>query len=142
MELHTVLRAHVLAAVAEVYPTAARHSAINQWPAGVFADLRQTAEADDPSHAQLTEATIRLIEAESDHVVTVLDAGLEVCERRHLGKVFRIRRDASLRKIKRTTRRRRSQTELYEVARRAGVQHRSSMTQAQLQAAIEGLNVQ
>jgi hypothetical protein len=54
-----------------------------------------------------------------------------------MGKVFRMRRDANLRSGHDGSRRRRSQTELYEMARRAGVEHRSRMTQAQLQAALE-----
>ncbi len=49
---------------------------------------------------------------------------------------FRTRRDALLRSTLLTSRRQRSQTELDEIARRAGVPNRSRMTQAQLQAEV------
>jgi hypothetical protein len=53
-----------------------------------------------------------------------------------MGKVFRIRRDAVLRGGHARQHRQRSHTELYELARRAGLENRSTMTQAQLQAAV------
>ena len=84
------------------------------------------------SRAGAAEGLLRI----ERHIVALLEQ-LGLDERRRLGKVFRIRRDAQLRGSSSGSRRRRSQTELYEMARRAGVEHRSRMTQAQLQAAIE-----
>lgn len=134
-ELHMALRAHILAATAEVYPTAASLRQPSPWPADVIARTRQTAESGRPSRSELATTTDQLIEVEQ-YVIALLE-GLDVTDRRRLGKVFRIRRDALLRNAGSGSRRRRSQTELYEMARRAGVEHRSRMTQAQLQAAID-----
>ena len=134
-ELHKALRAHVLAATAEVYPTAAALGSSSQWPAEEIADIRMCAESSHPAREELTGAAEGLIRIER-HIVALLEQ-LGLDERRRLGKVFRIRRDAQLRGSSSGSRRRRSQTELYEMARRAGVEHRSRMTQAQLQAAIE-----
>ena len=132
-DLQQALRAHVLAASAEVYPTAAEH--YSRWPAQELAHVRR--EVEDPPHgrAELAATTESLITAEQD-VIAALE-GLVLTERRRLGKVFRMRRDSLLRSSTTTSRRRRSQTELYELARRAGVEHRSRMTQAELQAAID-----
>jgi hypothetical protein len=134
-ELQAVLRAHVLAATAEVYPTAASVDQPSQWPAGDLARLRRVVESTHPARPELAAAADELIAVEQ-YVIGLLH-GLDVADRRRLGKVFRIRRDALLRNPSTGSRRRRSQTELYELARRAGVAHRSRMTQAQLQAAID-----
>ena len=134
-ELQKVLRAHIVAASAEVYPTAATLGPPSQWPAEAIAGVRQQAESGRPTRSELAAAADGLIGVEL-YVMSLLE-GLELTDRRRLGKVFRIRRDALLRSAGNASRRRRSQTELYEVARRAGVEHRSRMTQAQLQAAID-----
>ena len=74
-------------------------------------------------------------------ILLILES-LELLTRRRMGKVFRIHRNAAVRAASSTGRRRRSQTELYELARRAGVEHRSRMTQSELQAAIEDRGLQ
>lgn len=132
-ELQLALRAHVIAASAEVYPAAAERA--SRWPGDVLARVRREVEDPRASRSGLAGSTQSLIGAEQD----VIDAltGLELTERRRLGRVFRMRRDSLLRASATTSRRRRSQTELYETARRAGVEHRSRMTQAELQAAID-----
>lgn len=136
MELHQTLRAHILAATAELYPAAAKSGDTTQWPAAVLTDIRTTVEQEQPDGQELIDAAQALIDAEQRSVVPVLEA-MEIPHRRRLGKVFRIRRDALARSASASHRRRRSQTELYELARRAGVEHRSRMTQAELQEAIE-----
>jgi hypothetical protein len=138
-ELQNALRAHVLAASAEVYPTAATLGSPSDWPAEDLVRVRQLAESARPTRSELVRAAGTLIDAEQ-HVLAVLPS-LELTDRRRLGKVFRIRRDSLLRGVVAGSRRRRSQTELYELARRAGVEHRSRMTQVQLQAAIEARSV-
>ena len=126
----------MLAAGAEVYPTAAQRSITNDWPAEEFADIRKVAEATEIGADELIRAAKELVGAEVRFVLPAVES-LELNVRRRMGKVFRMRRDANLRNGDSGSRRRRSQTELYEMARRAGVEHRSSMTQAQLQEALE-----
>ncbi len=119
-----------------MYPTAAQRSTTNDWPAEEFAEIRKAAEATKISADELVRAAQDLVGAEVQFVVPAVET-LELNVRRRMGKVFRMRRDANLRTGDPGSRRRRSQTELYEMARRAGVEHRSSMTQAQLQQALE-----
>lgn len=138
-ELQLTLRAHMLAATAEVYPTAAKLSDPSTWPAETLTSVRTTVEQDDPDDGTLKQAATDLMQAEATSVLPVLEQRLEIPARRRMGKVFRIRRDANARTAAAGQRRRhRSQTELYELARRAGVEHRSHMTQAELEAAVEG----
>jgi hypothetical protein len=92
-------------------------------------------EVETPSREGLAECTRSLVELESDRVLPALLA-LPLDERRRMGKVFRIHRDRSLRQTVPPVRRQRSQTELYELARRAGVEQRSRMTQSQLEEAV------
>ncbi len=138
-ELSQVLRAHVLAATAEIYPSAAKVNPTN-WPADSLTEVRTLVER-EPHLDEVMRAAEVLLAAEDEHVVPLLET-LEINARRRLGKVFRIRRDALARAANNSHRRRRSQTELYEVARRVGVEHRSRMTQAELQAAIEARGVE
>lgn len=140
-DLQQALRAHVLAATAEIYPTAAKASDPDLWPADRLTEVRTVVEQDHASEADLIRAAHELIAAEEQSIMAVLE-DLELLSRRRLGKVFRIRRDAAVRAASSTGRRRRSQTELYELARRAGVEHRSRMTQSELQAAIEDRGLQ
>ncbi len=135
-ELHQTLRAHVLAATAEIYPAAAKAGDPLDWPAEQLTEVRTLVEREHVEQPEAVRAAEVLIAAEEDRVVPILQ-GMELGQRRRLGKVFRIRRDALARNPLAGRRRRRSQTELYELARRAGVEHRSRMTQAQLQEAIE-----
>lgn len=137
-DLQQALYAHLVAATAEIYPKVARLAA-DEWPAAELAALRAAAES-DPTDA-LTATAHELVELEQRCVVPVLEERLELEARRRLGKVFRIRRDAAIRSANSTHRRHRTQTELYELARRAGIEHRSRMTQAELQAAIEARGI-
>ncbi|HEX6887043.1 MAG TPA: hypothetical protein VF143_02965, partial [Candidatus Nanopelagicales bacterium] len=89
----------------------------------------------EPTRAGIAQAATALIEAERAVVIPKL-AAMPISERRRIGKVFRIRRETALRHATTATRRQRSQTELYELARRAGVEQRSRMTLAQLEAAV------
>lgn len=140
-DLHHALRAHVLAATAEIYPVAAKSSDPQSWPSQQLTDVRMTLEDDHPGQAEVIGAAEVLVTLEQEHVIPVLET-MELFQRRRLGKVFRIRKDAALRAAASSGRRRRSQTELYELARRAGVEHRSRMTQSELQAAIESRGLQ
>lgn len=140
-ELHLTLRAHVLAATAEIYPTAAKSSPVDTWPAAQLTEVRTLVEQEQLGQAEAIRAAALLTDAEEQAVLPVLEM-LEIGPRRRLGKVFRIRRDASSRGSVGPRRRRRSQTELYELARRAGVEHRSRMTQAELAEAIEARGLQ
>jgi hypothetical protein len=140
-ELHQALRAHVLAATAEIYPTAAKACDPQEWPAERLTSVRTLVERDRIKDSEAKQAAEDLVGAEESSVIPSLE-GLELAQRRRLGKVFRIRRDALARQAAGSRRRRRSQTELYELARRAGVEHRSRMTQAELQAAIEARGIE
>jgi hypothetical protein len=140
-ELHQALRSHVLAATAEIYPTAAKACDPQEWPADRLTLVRTLVERDHLEDSEARHAAEELVEAEEDSVIPILE-GLELIQRRRLGKVFRIRRDALVRQSAGSRRRRRSQTELYELARRAGVEHRSRMTQAELQAAIDARGIE
>ncbi len=140
-DLRLALRAHVLAASAEIYPRAVELGGPDDWPAARMAAIRHAAESPDTAPAELVAATRELILAEEQRVVGLLEVSLELPERRRMGRAFRLRRDANLRGGATGPRRRRSQTELYELARRAGVERRSRMTQAQLQAAMDARGV-
>ena len=95
-DLQKALRAHVLAAAAEVYPTAAQKSTANGWPAQEFAEIRKAAEANTISADELVRAVEDLVDAEMQFVVPAVES-LELNARRRMGKVFRMRRDANLR---------------------------------------------
>jgi hypothetical protein len=138
-ELSLALRAHVMAATGEIYPSAAKVNPAN-WPAEDLTEVRILVER-EPRAAEVAHAAEVLLRTEVEHVIPLLE-DLELDIRRRLGKVFRIRRDAIARSERSTHRRRRSQTELYELARRVGVEQRSRMTQAELQAALEARGLQ
>ena len=79
----------------------------------------------------------RLVEVEQAELLPILAERVPLPVRRWMGQVFRIRRDAVVRASHAPAHRQMSQTELYELARRAGVEHRSTMTQSELQAAVQ-----
>lgn len=137
-DLQHALYAHMVAATAEIYPTAARLSG-SLWPAEAVTEIRKAAESE--SSDALRAATADLVRMEEQYVLGLFGEHLELDARRRLGKVFRIRRDAAARSAATSRRRHRTQTELYELARRAGIEHRSRMTQAELQAAIEARGI-
>ena len=89
-DLQKALRAHVLAAAAEVYPTAAQKSTANGWPAQEFAEIRKAAEANTISADELVRAVEDLVDAEMQFVVPAVES-LELNARRRMGKVFRMR---------------------------------------------------
>jgi hypothetical protein len=134
-DLHRRLTAHTQAAQEIVYPAAAQaagstgESEFRQVLAAVHAQL------ENPSREGLADAACALVECESTLVIPTLDT-LIIEDRRRMGKVFRIHRERSLRHSVSAGRRQRSQTELYELARRAGLEQRSRMTQAQLEEAV------
>lgn len=128
-DLRAALRAHVGAASTEVYPLVPADDDLDR--------VRALSTSESWSREALVEAAEELIAVEQKQVVGVLAEAVEPGRRRRMGKAFRMRRDALLRRAGSSRRRHRSQTELYELARRAGVAHRSNMTQAQLEQALE-----
>lgn len=137
-DLAHALYAHMSAATGEIYPTTARLAG-SAWPAARAAQISSAAESEAPETLQ--QAAGALARFEEEHVLPLLEERLELEARRRLGKVFRMRRDAAARSASTSRRRHRTQTELYELARRAGIEHRSRMTQAELQAAIEARGI-
>jgi len=131
------VQAHITAASSEIYPTVRSLCPPNA------PDLLSTVERvghalgdETLAREELAEVTRDLVGAERADVLLLLAAQLPIGERRRMGRVFRIRRDAVLRSARTSQHRARSQTELYELARRAGVGHRSTMTLSQLQEAV------
>ena len=104
----------------------------------VDAGQRAREVLDDPEAADhaLPEATLALVRVE-ESVLDSFVVRVPLTERRRMGKVFRIRRDSVLSGSAPSQRRSRSHSELYELARRAGLHHRSRMTLAELTAAVE-----
>lgn len=127
-DLRVALLAHVAAARSEVYPVVGAEDDLDR--------VLDVAARPAPSREDLVEAARETLAVEQQVVETLADA-LEPGRRRRIGKAFRVRRDTELRRAGSPRRRHRSQTELYELARRAGVEYRSNMTQAQLQQALE-----
>jgi len=125
------LAAHV-DAVQEVVLPLAPVAADPQLPAVLSA---VAAEIDEPSREGLADRACALVEMETAAVTPALLA-LPIEDRRRMGKVFRIHRDRTLRHGMPAVRRQRSQTELYELARRAGLEQRSRMSQSQLEEAV------
>ena len=136
-DLRGRLQAHLAAVDVGVSPV------LRSLPSADLGDLRHAVElvgaalADESvGREELAQVVRGLVEAERSDVMLALVAQVPIAERRRAGKVFRMRRDAVLRADQSRHNRQRSQTELYELARRAGVEHRSTMNQAQLQAAV------
>lgn len=123
-DLERALSAHLAAMASEVYPRVGRM--------GPGLTPEDVASADP---GRLIAAVEEVQRYEFDEVLPAL-AGLAIEDRRRIGKVFRIRRDAALRSFGTSRRRPPSQPELYELARRAGVEQRSRMNAAQLHAAV------
>jgi hypothetical protein len=137
--LSAAARAHV-AALGEVLPLLRQR--LPATTAGTWADharrLHGAADEDDHDAMMLAEAIRALVTVEQRDVMPALADGCSLLERRRAGKVYRLRRAATARAVRTTASRRvRSRTELYEVARRAGIEHRSRMTHAELAAAVD-----
>jgi hypothetical protein len=137
VDLSRRLQAHLAAAAEDVYPFL-RSSSSPGSANLVHAVERVGAALHDAAvgREELALVAHALVEAEQSDVLLVLATQLPIAERRRMGKVFRIRRDGVLRGAHSRQLRQLSQTELYELARRAGLKHRSTMTQVQLQAAV------
>lgn len=132
-QLRRELWAHAAAAGEEITAAAPRgERPPEQWVATLdrVADL-----AADAAVPALRRVTTALVQTEDRVLLPWLGQALTLDERRRVGKLYRVRRDSHSRT--RLSRRQRSRTELYEKARRAGVENRSRMTQAELQAAVE-----
>ena len=133
-DLRRALRAHTRAA-SELYSSVGP-GIQDGAAAATLADVRQSAENDAAGVNELVRAVVVLVASERENLIVGLEA-LQLPVRRRLGKVFRMLRDAELRESATAARRRRSQTELYELACRARIEKRSQMTQVQLQRALE-----
>jgi hypothetical protein len=134
-DLRRRLSAHLAAASEDVYPAL---------PGTPDPELLRTVDQvssaleDETANGEVLAAAARdLVAAEQESVVPPLLEQVPVSERRRMGKVFRIRRDAALSREPGRPHRHRSQSELYELARRAGVEHRSRMTLSHLQDAVD-----
>lgn len=136
-DLRRELIAHLSAVRGEVYP--AVPDVVPQAGDGSTNAAPTTAEDVADPDADVAAMALRVVAFEEAHVVPALEQGLSLAERRRIGKVFRIRRTGAARAAGTGQRRQRSQSELYEAARRAGVEQRSRMTVAQLQAAVEAV---
>ena len=137
-DLRRRLQAHLTAAEAEVYPFVrwSSPSSIRRACCTRSRSVGAALEDEAVAREELAQVARSLVEVERSAVLLALAAQLPIAERRRMGKVFRMRRDAVLRSAHARQNRQRSQTELYELARRAGLEHRSTMTQAQLQVAV------
>lgn len=134
-DLSRRLVTYAQAASVEVYPSVR---------AGAAGDLllASAVAASDPELVgdSLTGAARALVAVEQEVLLPLISERLHLAERRRVGKRFRLRREACLRRVPAVPRRSRSHSELYEQARRAGVENRSRMTQSQLQAAVDSLH--
>jgi hypothetical protein len=130
--LRRALAAHVEAVGTVVYPPVASRADPDQLRPALSA---VAAHLENPSRTGLAESACALVEVESSTVIPAL-AALPIADRRRMGKVFRIHQERRLRHAAPLVRRQRSQTELYELARRAGLARRSRMTQSQLEEAV------
>jgi hypothetical protein len=136
-DLRRRLQAHLAAAEMEVWPVL--RSVSPSTPADLVQAIERAGAALGDGSAgreDLPHVVGGLVEAERSSVMLAFLTQLPIAERRRVGTVFRMRRDAALRADHSRHSRQRSQTELYELARRAGVERRSTMNQAQLQAAV------
>lgn len=132
-ELRRRLGAHAAAAAEAVYPAGSTGTAADPALQQVLAEV--AAQGEHPTRDAVAEGAVALVAIERAQVIPDLEF-LLIGDRRRIGKLFRILRERHLRHFTSTVRRQRSQSELYEVARRAGLEHRSRMTLSQLEAAV------
>jgi hypothetical protein len=127
-ELRRAVGAHAAAGRSELLP------GLGGWPEAVRWEtlLCDVAEASDEELPGLVEA---LVTVEQQSLLPWLGERTSVDDRRRLGTLYRVRRDMAARAP--ASRPGLTRTELYERARRAGVENRSRMTQAELRAAVE-----
>lgn len=134
--LHDRLAAH-LSALERVGMSTARWLGDGSGPIpDVLEHLRGATS--EPATRDSTPVLARtVVDREERDVIPQLEAEVPILERRRAGKSFRSVRDSALRGSHPSSRRVRSQSELYALARRAGLEQRSRMTQVQLQHAVE-----
>lgn len=102
----------------------------------VLEELRRV--TGQPASRERTPELARIVvRREEEDFIPRLEQDVPILERRRAGKSFRVVRDSALRGSHPSSRRVRSQSELYALARRAGLEQRSRMTQVQLQRAVE-----
>lgn len=134
-DLRRRLSAHLSTATEEVY------SALPATPEPgllrVIDRVTSVLEDEGATGEVLADVARDLVAVEKELVVPPLLENVPIAERRRMGKVFRIRRDSALNRGPGRPHRQLSQSELYEQARRAGIEHRSRMTLAQLQEAVD-----
>jgi hypothetical protein len=140
-DLERRLRAHVRAAAEEVLPPLLGPA--GRAGPGVGASLQDALdrvtgalEPEPVPRQRLAGAARELVEVERAVVLPAVASLLHLPERRRMGTMFRLRRDTVLGAGHSRRHRAPSQTELYELARRAGVEQRSTMSQTQLLAAV------
>jgi hypothetical protein len=138
-ELRRAVGAHAAAGRSELLPGLAGWPEVARWEAL----LDDVVEACDEHLPAVVEACDEHLPAVVEALVTVEKKSLlpwlgertSVDDRRRLGTLYRVRRDMAARAP--ASRPGLTRTELYERARRAGVENRSRMTQAELRAAVE-----
>ncbi len=130
------LGAHLVAARDEVYPTA-RHRLGPCWHDAGLDDLPLQIAEPQITAEEVADAARVLVAAERSLVIPVLVDLLPIPHRRQMGKAFRVRVTVARRATGSGSRRHvRSHTELYEMARRADLPHRSTMTHRELNDAV------
>jgi hypothetical protein len=127
-ELRRAVGAHVAAGRSELLPSLAGWPDVARWEALLD-------EAGDASDAQLLVVVEGLLTLEATGLLPWVADSTTLDDRRRLGTLYRVRRDMAARTP--ASRPGLTRTELYERARRAGVENRSRMTQAELRAAVE-----
>lgn len=133
--LHSRLHAH-LDALERIATTTSRWLGDGAGPIPDVLELLRGSlrEPDRETTAALAMSVVDLEEAE---VIPQLEEEVPLLERRRAGKSFRLVRDSAVRRHHPSSRRVRSQAELYALARRAGLEQRSRMSQVELQHAVE-----
>lgn len=130
-DLRAALTAHATALLHEVLPRVRGTAELAEHLDAMISGLP------DQGSEKLADTAEQVVEAERQEL-TGNAATLSIDARRRLGKAFRIRRQAALRARGHTRRVTVSQSELYEIARRAGISQRSKMTHAELLQAVHG----
>ena len=134
--LHGRLRAH-LNALERIAMSTARWLGDGTGPLSEVLEVLRRGMR-EPADRQRTPAlTWMIVDQEEEDVIPAFERDVPLLERRRAGKSFRMVQDSSMRGNHPSSRRVRSQAELYALARRAGVEQRSRMTQTELQRAVE-----
>jgi hypothetical protein len=134
--LHGRLRAH-MDAMERVATSTVRWIGKGVGPMGEVLDLLTRGTREPPDRQATPALAWAVVDHEEGSVIPQLEREVPLLERRRAGKSFRLVRATAMRSYHPSSRRVRSQAELYALARRAGVEQRSRMSQAQLQRAVE-----